>query len=183
MKKKVKMKKAKTKKVKMKTKTEEKRKKREKREVKVKEVEVKEEVKEAEEIKKEEKEKEEIKKEKGTCLICQKETVGSPVKEDFVIRGIRKIKTSLKIARGTNLIICDEHLEEARKKRERFEKSLLTYGGIGAVIGIILVIAGLLGGRDLISILSSMLIAILLIVVLVIFSLAYYFPAVEERKK
>ena len=178
-------KKAKTKKAKMKIKREEKRKKREKREVEVKEVEVKEEVKEAEEIKKEkeEKEKEEIKKEKGTCLICQKETIGSPVKEDFVIRGIRKIKTSLKIARGTNLIICDEHLEEARKKRERFEKSLLTYGGIGAVIGIILVIAGLLGGRDLISILSSMLIAILLIVVLVIFSLAYYFPAVEERKK
>ena len=178
-------KKAKTKKAKMKIKREEKRKKREKREVEVKEVEVKEEVKEAEEIKKEkeEKEKEEIKKEKGTCLICQKETIGSPVKEDFVIRGIRNIKTSLKIARGTNLIICDEHLEEARKKRERFEKSLLTYGGIGAVIGIILVIASLFGGRDLISIFSSMLIAILLIIVLVIFSLAYYFPAIEERKK
>jgi hypothetical protein len=137
--------------------------------------------KEGKEEKKEKEEKEEPQT-KGICLICQKEAIGLPIKEDFVIRGIRKIKTALKVARGSKLIICNEHLEEAKKKRERFEKTLLTYGGSGGVVGILLIIASILGGRDLLSILSILLIAVLLIFVLVIFSLAYYFPAVEGKK-
>jgi hypothetical protein len=136
-------------------------------------------LKEEEKVKKAEEKREE--REAGTCIICQKETVGIPVKDDFVIRGIRRIKSALKIARGTKLIVCSEHLEEATKRRERFEKTLLTYGGIGAAIGILLIIASLIGGRDLLSILSSLLLAVLLIVVFVILSLAYYFPAMERK--
>jgi hypothetical protein len=145
---------------------------------------IKETKKEGKEEKKEKKEKEEKEEPqtKGICLICQKEAIGLPIREDFVIRGIRKIKTAFKVARGSKLIVCNEHLEEARKKRERFEKTLLTYGGSGGVIGILLIIASILGGRDLLSILSVLLIAVLLIFILVIFSLAYYLPAVEEKK-
>jgi len=99
-------------------------------------------IKETKKEKKEEKEEKEEPQTKGICLICQKEATGLPIKEDFVIRGIRKIKTAFKVARGSKLIICNEHLEEAKRRREKFEKTLLTYGGLGGVIGIILITLG-----------------------------------------
>lgn len=141
-----------------------------------------------EKVKKEKEKKEEREEEKeekikvsGVCVLCGKETIGYPLKDDLIIKGIRKIKSALKIARGTKLIVCDEDLEKALKKREEFEKKLLTYCGLGGIIGIIIVITSIISGRDIVRILSSLLLLILLIFIFLLFSLAYHFPDFENR--
>ncbi|MEM2174616.1 MAG: hypothetical protein QXI58_03205 [Candidatus Micrarchaeia archaeon] len=153
---------------------------REKEKRKVKE---KKEKKEEKEEKREKKEEPKIRKTQGICIICQKEALGFPIKEDIVIRGIRKVKKTFGIAKGTTLVVCDEHVEEGFKKRERFEKNLLTYCGIGGIIGIILIIASILTGRDILGILSSIVLLIVLVGVMLLFSLAYYFPDVEGKEE
>jgi len=128
------------------------------------------------------KEKEENKAQKVVCIICNKEKSGTPIKEDIVIRTIRRIKEALRISTGNKLVVCNEHIEEAKKRREKFEKSILTYGGIGAVLGIILVILAIFSQKSIVAILQTIVLLIFLVLVMAALSLYQYFPAIEEAK-
>jgi hypothetical protein len=115
------------------------------------------------------------------CVVCHKEKQGRPVRDDIVLKSIRRVKEVLKISTGNDLVVCPDDYEEAKKRRQDFEKSLLTAGGIGAVLGIILVVIAVISGRDIIGILSSILFLIALVIIFALLSFYKYFPAVEEK--
>ena len=73
------------------------------------------------------------------CITCQKEiTTGTPIKEDSVIRLLRKIKSSVGIAKNNELFVCDACKPKHVEKRKAYEKSLPLWVGISvfAFIGI-----------------------------------------------
>lgn len=117
------------------------------------------------------------------CVVCQKEKAGRPVREDIILKSIRRAKEFAKISTGNELVVCPDDYEEAKKRRQRFEKSLLTFGGIGAVLGIILVLIAIFQGRDILSIIGSLIFVVLLVAIMAALSLYQYFPAFEERGK
>lgn len=119
---------------------------------------------------------------KQVCIVCGKERKGIPVKEDFVIRSIRRAKGAFKIATGNKLVVCPEHIDDARKKREKFERGLLTYAGIGAVLGVILVVVNLMTSFDAFRLIQSLALLVLLVVVMAMLSLYQYFPAIGAPK-
>lgn len=130
---------------------------------------------------------------KRVCVICQKERSGAQVKEDFVIKGIRKIKKIFKAATGNKLVVCEECGEIAKKKRQNFEKTLLTYLGLGGIILLIMIVFALLSGGPILSILQSIVVLMFFVILLGALSLLNYFPsfegyetakkAIKEKKK
>ncbi len=116
------------------------------------------------------------------CIVHQKPSDGIPVKDDWVLKTIRTIKRALRISTGNQLVVCSSHLEEARKRRLRFERSLLTSAGIGAVLGVILLLVSIFSNRSILNILQSLVLLVFLVVVMSAFSLYQYFPAFEEKR-
>lgn len=127
------------------------------------------------------------------CIICYKELKrGIPVKEDAVLKGIRWGKNlirsllerfGMKVSKGNVLVVCEEHVEESRKRREKFERTLLTFGGLGVILGLILIIVSILSGRDLFGIATSILLLIFLVAIFAAMSLLQYHPALEYEIK
>ena len=60
---------------------------------------------------------------KDVCIVDGEEIEkGYRVKEDFVIRTIRRIKGALGMLRNNRLYVCEKHLEEYKKKRKNYRK-------------------------------------------------------------
>ncbi|MCX8175017.1 MAG: hypothetical protein N3E51_02325 [Candidatus Micrarchaeota archaeon] len=68
------------------------------------------------------------------CIICEKETDGSAVADDFVIRTIRAVKQRFGIAKNNILVVCSSCMEEHRKRRERYERNLVMHVLVAAII-------------------------------------------------
>ena len=86
-------------------------------------------------------------KSKSRCIICGKETVGSPVADDIVIKAIRKVKRAFGIARESRLVVCKQDLEEHLKRRKRFEKNMVQYAAIAFILVVAMVVlSGSLNG-------------------------------------
>jgi len=117
------------------------------------------------------------------CIIHQKPSDGIPVKDDLILKTIRRLKQAFKASTGNQLVVCNAHLDEARKKRAKFEKSLITSAGIGAIFGIIMLAVSILSQRSLFDILRAIVLLVFLVVVMSALSLYQYFPALEERPK
>lgn len=117
------------------------------------------------------------------CIICHKEVGGKKavkVREDNVIRGIRRIKKVLRIAKNNELYVCEDCLEEHTSRRRSFEKSMLFFGIIAALV--ILVFGGLLlisGRFDIGSFVSLLILGALLLSFSIIFK---FVPAIESTK-
>lgn len=115
------------------------------------------------------------------CIVCHEDVSGKKavkVREDNIIRFIRKIKRFLRIAKNNELYVCEEHIKEHKKRRKAFEKSMLFFGVIAAII--ILVFGGLLilsGRFDPGSFISLLILGVILISFSVIFK---FVPAVES---
>lgn len=105
------------------------------------------------------------------------EGVGYPVKEDIVIRSIRKIKRFFGIAKNNRLIVSEEMYEEYKKRRTKFEKTLVQYIALAVIIFIAFVGLSLLSGT---LSLGTFIISIFIGAFLVLFSLTSYVPAIEE---
>jgi predicted nucleic acid-binding Zn ribbon protein len=116
---------------------------------------------------------------KRVCVVCQKERVGAQIKEDFVIRGIRRIKQMFKATTGNKLVVCGECKEIAKKKRQTFEKTLLTYLGLGGIILLIMLVLALISGGPIMSILQSVVVLLFFVILLAALSLLNYFPSFE----
>ena len=114
------------------------------------------------------------------CVDCQKEVVGKKavkVKEDRTIRMLRKIKKFLKIAKGNQLYVCEDCMKDHLDKRKSFEKTMLIFSAIAALIIVILLFTIILSGRfEIWTAVSALLIGLFLFLFSVIFK---YVPAVE----
>ncbi|MBI5159367.1 hypothetical protein HY992_04565 [Candidatus Micrarchaeota archaeon] len=110
---------------------------------------------------------------KGKCIVCTKDKHGIEVVDDAVIQFIRRFKQKFRVATGNRLVVCGECVPEQEKRRKRFEQSLITNGGLGAVIAIVL---GFLGG------LNGIVLGVAFLLFLLCFSLLVYWPAIVKKK-
>ena len=113
------------------------------------------------------------------CVSCQKDVEGksaSRIREDRIIRGIRKVKRILGVAQNNELFVCSDCLSTHMERRKSFEKSMLFASVFAGLILIVLIAAFLLSGRlDLWAFISAFIVAGF-ILTLPIFK---YTPAVE----
>jgi len=117
------------------------------------------------------------------CVVGKEELkTGYSIKEDIVIKTIRAIKKKLKIATGNELMVCEKHLEEAKKKRKDFEGSIIKLVALVSVIAVIAVILAVLNGTF--SLLpATFALLILLGFLMIVLSLFKYYPAIDVEGK
>ncbi len=70
------------------------------------------------------------------CIICEKEPQGKAyrVSDDAIIKLIRGVKQKLGIARNNELYVDEACLPAYREKRRKFEKNLVFYVAVAAII-------------------------------------------------
>jgi len=109
------------------------------------------------------------------CLLCQKEKQnGSKIIEDPVVKTIRWAKRKLKIEKGNEIVICEECMENYKKKRKNFEWNILAY----LLICLVITISIVLIAHSISSFLIALIFSALLILLAII---AYYVPAIEPK--
>ncbi|MFN7991850.1 MAG: hypothetical protein U0R44_06885 [Candidatus Micrarchaeia archaeon] len=84
------------------------------------------------------------------CISCQKDVEGkpaAPVREDRIIRGIRKVKTVFGVAQNNQLFVCQACLPKHIERRKGFEKGMLFASVFSGLILVILIVAIILSGR------------------------------------
>lgn len=75
------------------------------------------------------------------CIICEKEVAsGALVEDDVVIRSIRRIKQSLRVAKNNELYVCAADMGAYAKKRQSYERKLALYFVIGGVVFLLLAV-------------------------------------------
>ncbi len=109
------------------------------------------------------------------CIVCGEEIKkGNEVIEDKIIEIIRKIKEKLGAAKGYELYVCDKCLEKYEKRRKRFERNLILYGGIGLFIFLMLMFFNFS--------ISSFLTGLLLFLVMLLLALMGYQPKIKKKE-
>ena len=115
------------------------------------------------------------------CIICQKETTGNAlrVKEDFIILGIRRAKQAFNIAKNNELYVCESDIPVHQAKRKNYERDLVVFSVIAAIVFVALIVIPVLSGKfNIIYIVSSVFLSFVIILVPVFFK---YAPAVEQQ--
>jgi len=113
------------------------------------------------------------------CLICEKNKSGTKLKEGFIINNIRKIKKIFGIAKGNKLVVCDSCMEEYKKRRQNFEKTILLWSILGGILALFIIIPSVLM-YNIYEILRSIITAIILIgVLLILVGMVRYIPKLE----
>ncbi len=115
------------------------------------------------------------------CVDCQKEVAGKKavkVREDKTIRVLRKIKRLFRVAKGNELYVCEDCMKEHLEKRKSFEKTMLIFSVIAALIIVLLLVTIIFSGRfEIWTVLSAIFIGIFLFLFSMIFK---YVPGVES---
>jgi hypothetical protein len=97
----------------------------------------------------------------------------TPIQEDFIIRSIRKIKQTIKIATNNELYVCSDDLEAHKKKRKSFERSMIFFGVLAAAVVLLLIATILLSGRfDIFAIISAFIIGAFILIFSIVFKYA-----------
>jgi len=125
---------------------------------------------------------------KGICLICKKEKRGVPIKDDIIIKSIRKIKRGLHIEKGNQIVICNECAGEYLERRKSYEKSLTTSTIITIVLFVSFLFLSILAGNlTIISLIKTIGLTIFVGILLIGINLLRYVPAtvrpIEETTK
>jgi hypothetical protein len=118
------------------------------------------------------------------CFICEKEVEkGYKVKDSFVLETIRKIKQKFKILKNNQLYVCENCLENYKKRRANFERNNKINLAILIIITIIMFLIPLINGLDLSigNIISNIILLIILAAVLGLLSIFTYVPAIEKE--
>lgn len=109
------------------------------------------------------------------CIICGGEiSNGNEVIEDKIIEIIRAIKSKLGVVKGYKLYVCENCLEPYEKKRKRFERNVLLYGGLGLVLTLLLLFFNFS--------ISSFLVGILLFLVMILLAVMGYVPQIKKKE-
>lgn len=97
------------------------------------------------------------------CIYTQKSVDGQlavPVRDDRIIKTIRAVKKFFGIAQMNELFVSVPHLEEHKKRRRQFEKSLLFASVFAGLIIVVVLFSLLFSGRfDIWAIASAFIIA------------------------
>jgi len=114
------------------------------------------------------------------CIVCQEDVSGKravKVKEDRIIKAIRKIKQTFNIATNNELYVSEECIPKHKERRRTFERSMLFFGILAAIIVVLMLSSIVLSGKfDLGMIISAFLIGGFILLFALIFK---YTPAVE----
>jgi len=111
---------------------------------------------------------------KSVCIVCKGEKKGDRVEDDIYIETMRKIKNRLNIATNNTLVVCNDCTQKAEEKRRRFERTLMIWGILSALILVMFILMS----PTLLSIfLSLVAIAFFMLVAF----LTSYFPKVEKH--
>jgi len=111
---------------------------------------------------------------KSICIICKGEKKGDRVEDDIYIGTMRKIKNRLNIATNNTLVVCKDCTKKAEEKRRRFERTMMTWGILSALIFVMFI---LMSPTLLSFFLSFVAIAFFMLIGL----LTSYFPKVEKH--
>lgn len=110
------------------------------------------------------------------CIICGEKTKkGYAVIEDKIIEIIRSIKSKFGAVKGYELYVCEGCLEPYEKKRKRFERNILLYGGLGLFIAIVLLFFNFS--------ISSLLLGIFMFALMILLAIMNYVPRIEKKKE
>lgn len=116
------------------------------------------------------------------CIVCQKEVDGKKavkVREDRIIKAIRRLKSIFRIAAGNDLYVCEEDLQKHLERRKSFEKSMLFFGILSVFVVMLLLFLVVMSGRfNLLVILSSFAIGAFILLFALVFK---YAPGVENN--
>jgi uncharacterized protein YacL len=113
---------------------------------------------------------------KKACIICGEEVKkGSEVVEDKIIEIIRKIKGKFGAVKGYKLLVCENCIEKYEKRRKRFERNVIIYGGLGVVMALFLIVFNFS--------FASILTGIFLILVMILLALMGYQPRIKKKEE
>jgi len=118
---------------------------------------------------------------KKVCIICGKERKGAQVQDDVVIRAIRRVKGALRVATNNTLVVCGGCMDEYKKKRAKFEKALVLYVVLAAILLVLIAVLPLISGKF--FSLESILFGVLIGVFIIALSLIGYMPKIAEKKR
>ena len=99
----------------------------------------------------------------------------TPIREDFIIKSIRKVKQTVNLATNNELYVCDDDMEEHKKKRKSFERSMIFFGVLAAAVVILLLLSGRL---DIFAIISAFVIGAFILLFSIVFK---YAPNIDEN--
>ena len=101
------------------------------------------------------------------CVDCQKEISGKKavrVREDRVIVSIRWLKRLFKVSKENELYVCEEDMKKHAERRKSFEKSMMIFAVLAAMIFLLLLASIIISGRvEFWTILSAIAIVLLLL--------------------
>jgi hypothetical protein len=110
--------------------------------------------------------------------------MGYPVREDYVIDAIRKVKSALGVAKNNTLVVCQGCADLRKQKREKFEQRFVQYGAVAVIAFLLLVLVPVFfgGGKNLVDMIKTAIMAAVLALVVILFALLSYSPAYEPGK-
>jgi len=110
--------------------------------------------------------------EPGVCLLCGKETKGTPARQDLPIIAARKLRALFRLKKSRT-IVCPAHIAEASARRAKFEKSRRNYSIFAAVLFIAIILGTFASGQfGFGEILAALAVAVFTISI----SAFYYYP-------
>jgi hypothetical protein len=114
------------------------------------------------------------------CIFCEKDVEGKEavrVKEDQIIRSIRRVKKALRIAQMNELYVCKDDVKKHMERRRSFERAMLLASILAGIVILLFISTLILSGKfDLGSFLMVLVIAAFILV----FPLPFkYAPALE----
>lgn len=115
------------------------------------------------------------------CIECGNPVYGKKaikVKDDLVLKFIRKIKRVTKTAKENELYVCEDDLAKNQQKRKEFIKSMLLFGVAAAIVFLLSLIVIFVKGQFDLSVFAFGVITAVAILTLTI--LAKYTPGVES---
>ncbi|MEM2909084.1 MAG: hypothetical protein QW590_03520 [Candidatus Bilamarchaeaceae archaeon] len=115
------------------------------------------------------------------CIVCEKPVEGKMavrVKEDNIIRAIRLVKRTFKVARENELYVCEDDLKKHLERRASFNKTLIFFGIVAVALVVLSFISMLLSENIKIE---GLIFSIIVGAFLVLFALLFkYTPEVES---
>jgi hypothetical protein len=115
------------------------------------------------------------------CIVCRKEIEnGNPVKEDVIIRFIKKIKQKTGTIQNNVLMVCDADLETYKKKRQNFEKMAVLHATAAVIVVAILFLAPIILGAPFSIV--NLFFALILGIMIAALAILSYTPGLEMRE-
>ncbi|MEM4272475.1 MAG: hypothetical protein QXH30_02700 [Candidatus Bilamarchaeaceae archaeon] len=115
------------------------------------------------------------------CIVCRKEIAeGNPIRDDAIIRFIRKLKQKTGTIQNNVLMVCDADLEAYKKKRQNFEKMAVLHATAAVIAVAILFVAPLILGAPFSIV--NLFFALILGIMIAALAILSYTPALETRE-